>query len=335
LHGIEIKCSRGDWLHELKRPDKADKMFKYFDRWWLAVSDESVAHDYEIPPTWGLIVMDKIKANAPILAPEPIDRKFLAAIMRRVYETSPEAKLAAEYARGKEDGYRDGYERGAKSGTAAANLDVLRRNVKAFEDSSGISIGEWNLGDVGRAARALATHGPKRLKANIEGLRNQLGRWAAGLRAARYADRSGAGDAYHPAPGARAAGCPQHAGCHLRAATKESRSLRAVECAASGGARLQSGPHESGDHRGQTGRRSHGGFRTRGYPGSLRARGGHGCGSASVISGTRPALPTDSPRCHCKTAPHSQVYAKWPLLSPLLFGAVNISSHCGHFNMVA
>jgi hypothetical protein len=61
LHGIEIKCSRGDWLHELKRPDKADKMFKYFDRWWLAVSDESVAHDYEIPPTWGLIVMDKIR----------------------------------------------------------------------------------------------------------------------------------------------------------------------------------------------------------------------------------------------------------------------------------
>jgi len=33
LHGFEIKCSRGDWLGELRRPDKADKMFKYFDRW--------------------------------------------------------------------------------------------------------------------------------------------------------------------------------------------------------------------------------------------------------------------------------------------------------------
>src|ERR1700751_5682787 len=54
LHGFEIKCSRGDWLSEMRRPDKADKMFKYFDRWWLAVSDASVVNDYELPPTWGL-----------------------------------------------------------------------------------------------------------------------------------------------------------------------------------------------------------------------------------------------------------------------------------------
>jgi hypothetical protein len=52
---------------------------------------------------------------------------------------------------------------------------------------------------------------------------------------------------------------------------KKGRSLRAVECAASGGAGLQSGPHEPGDHRRQTGRRSHWGFRTRGHdPGSLK-----------------------------------------------------------------
>jgi hypothetical protein len=104
LHGFEIKCSRGDWLSEMRRPDKADKMFKYFDRWWLAVSDASVVNDYELPPTWGLIVMDKIKVQAPILTPEPLDRKFLAAIMRRVYETSPESALDAAFARGKAAG---------------------------------------------------------------------------------------------------------------------------------------------------------------------------------------------------------------------------------------
>jgi hypothetical protein len=59
--------------------------------------------------------------------------------------------------------------------------------------------------------------------------------------------------------------------------------------------------------------------------------GGHGSRSASVINGTRPAPPTDSPICHCNIAPQSShVYWEWP---PLL-GSVNGSSHCGHLNMV-
>ena len=66
-------------------------------------------------------------------------------------------------------------------------------------------------------------------------------------------------------------------------------------------------------------------------PGRRRSQlGGHGSGSVSVISGTRPAPPIDSPRCHCNIAPHSQMYSQWPLLP----GSVKISPHCGHFNMV-
>jgi hypothetical protein len=181
LHGFEIKCSRGDWLSEMRRPDKADKMFKYFDRWWLAVSDASVVNDYEVPPTWGLIVMDKIKVNAPILAPEPIDRKFLAAIMRRVYETSPEAAINAAFARAKEAGYHEGYDKGSQSTTAQANFNALLKSVKVFQEASGISLQDWDLGNIGRAVRALRDYQPARLQQTFQGLRNQLSVVARGL----------------------------------------------------------------------------------------------------------------------------------------------------------
>lgn len=86
LSGMEIKVSRSDWLRELKEPAKASATFEYFDRWYL-VAPRDVAKMEEIPGPWGWLAPegDKLVSlkKAPLNAePRPIDRKFLASILR-------------------------------------------------------------------------------------------------------------------------------------------------------------------------------------------------------------------------------------------------------------
>lgn len=86
LAGMEIKVSRSDWLRELKDPAKASTTFEYFDRWYL-VAPRDVAKMEEIPGPWGwlapegdkLVTLKKAPLNPE---PKPVDRKFLASILR-------------------------------------------------------------------------------------------------------------------------------------------------------------------------------------------------------------------------------------------------------------
>lgn len=86
LSGMEIKVSRSDWLRELKEPAKASATFEYFDRWYL-VAPRHVAKMDEIPGPWGwmapeddkLVTLKKAPLNADV---KPVDRKFLAAMLR-------------------------------------------------------------------------------------------------------------------------------------------------------------------------------------------------------------------------------------------------------------
>lgn len=52
LHGFEVKCSRSDWLAELRQPDKAETFRRFCDRWWLVTSDRSIVRD-DLPGGWG------------------------------------------------------------------------------------------------------------------------------------------------------------------------------------------------------------------------------------------------------------------------------------------
>lgn len=106
LHGHEVKCSRADWLTELKDPSKAEAFKRYMDRWWLVVSDPKIVYPEELPEGWGLIVATKykisatewrpaseghrlrVKAPAPKLTPEPLPRSMLACLMRSTAKTS-------------------------------------------------------------------------------------------------------------------------------------------------------------------------------------------------------------------------------------------------------
>lgn len=91
LHGFEFKVSKSDYRREAADPEKAEAIASYCDRWWI-VTPPSLLDGENIPPNWGWLAYDGrafyTKHKAEKLAPKPIDRVFLAAILRRAHEQS-------------------------------------------------------------------------------------------------------------------------------------------------------------------------------------------------------------------------------------------------------
>lgn len=97
LHGFEVKCSRGDWLRELAQPWKAAAFTRWVDYFWV-VTASSVAKRDEMPEGWGLMERRgaslHVVVRAKRLAPEPLDRSFVAALLRAACHRSPQAVAA-------------------------------------------------------------------------------------------------------------------------------------------------------------------------------------------------------------------------------------------------
>jgi hypothetical protein len=99
FHGHEVKCSRADWLAELRQPRKAQAIKRYMHYWWLVVSDASIVKPGELPDDWGLLVVTSkgLRATrpAPRLTPEPASLRFVAAFTRAVQKTSSDPQFAS------------------------------------------------------------------------------------------------------------------------------------------------------------------------------------------------------------------------------------------------
>ncbi len=146
LAGIEVKVSRTDWLKELKDPKKAEDLAKYCDYWYLAVGDTDIVKEGELPATWGLMAPTskggmKIVKEATKLSAEPIDRLFLAAIMRNMTERCVAKdtivpKMKERY----EAGVKDGEYKGER---AIKQYADLKKQVDDFTKASGVEMGGW------------------------------------------------------------------------------------------------------------------------------------------------------------------------------------------------
>lgn len=93
LHGHEVKCSRADWLTELRDPDKAEAFRRYMDYWWLVAANTRVCRLEELPVGWGLMVKSGDKLRAVVQAsrfarPEPMPRALLVSLLRATAKTS-------------------------------------------------------------------------------------------------------------------------------------------------------------------------------------------------------------------------------------------------------
>lgn len=90
IEGIEIKVSRSDWRRELDNPEKAEAIAKYCDYWWI-VAPAGIVQEHEVPAMWGYKQVSEKGAvrtikQAPKKDPVPLDRGFVAAMLRRASE---------------------------------------------------------------------------------------------------------------------------------------------------------------------------------------------------------------------------------------------------------
>ncbi|OCC05162.1 hypothetical protein BA190_09615 [Labrys sp. WJW] len=175
LWGMEIKISRKDWAKERAQPQKAETIAAYCDRWWLVTAPNVVRDEAEIPLAWGWLEFNGRafvrRRDAQKTETAPIDRKFLAALLRR----SDEATAAMVEARVAER-TKDVQERAAKQledNAAVIETEVqnrtrayqkLKEEVDAFEKAAGFRISQgygWGgSGDeMGRLVGAIRTLG--------------------------------------------------------------------------------------------------------------------------------------------------------------------------------
>jgi len=164
LEGVEVKVSRSDWLSELRQPDKADPIAKFCDFWWLAIGDEAIVKEGELPERWGLLVLSSgklvCKKQAPQLEPEPLTRGFISALLRRARDAQEAIRRNAE---------REGFNRGVESAPQAQEtertnaeheLAMIKSSLAEFEKASGLKIDGWNGGKLGGlVARIEQLHG--------------------------------------------------------------------------------------------------------------------------------------------------------------------------------
>lgn len=172
LHGFEVKSYRSDWLRERKDPEKAEEIAQRCHRWSLVVADETVAPLAEVPPAWGLLVMDgrklRVVRPATLREPKALTWSFLAALLRTSAKGT-EALLAASVPQNKID------EIVKQRVTAEAEHEVkllrsevqrMKDSIAAFEQASGVTIVDWrhpwDTARVGAAVRFLAESGGPR-----------------------------------------------------------------------------------------------------------------------------------------------------------------------------
>lgn len=133
IHGFEIKTARGDWLREVRAPEKAEAVAQYCDRWFIVVPSRTLVEPRELPPTWGLIVLDEKPSMTHAqrcLRAKRLDRGFLAAVLRalRRAEGVPPDRVQALEDQARTEGYRAGYRARPDS-----RLDDLRWHLNALK----------------------------------------------------------------------------------------------------------------------------------------------------------------------------------------------------------
>lgn len=160
VHGFEMKCFRGDWLKELKNPDKAEHNVAYCDRWWIVAADKEVCPKEELPPTWGLLIPRGANliavVQAPKLQPKALDRAWIASILRNASEwTRPKAHEVEARKLARSEGIKEGKESAeSEANLAKSELETLKKRVAAFEAESGVTIDRWDYPQIGRALRS-------------------------------------------------------------------------------------------------------------------------------------------------------------------------------------
>lgn len=191
--GFEIKSRRSDWLAELRKVSKSAAIQKYCNRWWIVAADKDVVklEAGELPPTWGLMVPRGKNqlvtvVEAPPLEPEPLDRGFIAALLRRAQEASQrpdlEEKIRAELRPVLEESFKR--VRDIEFDQMKRKYEEMEQKLERYKKASaavGIHYGDWHIDDLAKSIKYLKSHGPgqvlkdiKRQKSILEGVQVEM-----------------------------------------------------------------------------------------------------------------------------------------------------------------
>lgn len=158
LHGFECKSSRADWKRELENPEKAESIASKCNYWWIVTANDKVALVEELPPPWGLYVIEgttlrKVKPAAYIENDKPLSRGFVGALLRQAQAQIDEdaLRLRIEHecrAQYEETGRAEAYKQFERR-LEAANAEVVRltRLIAQFEKASGVDLGRFRYQD--------------------------------------------------------------------------------------------------------------------------------------------------------------------------------------------
>jgi len=133
---VELKVSRGDWLHEYKNPDKSRDAMNACDRFYLCIGEDIIVKDSELPEDWGLLVargdsVSRVKP-APILTGHMEESSYLTIlgrVLRKFMERQEFFPGIIQWAEGKAE--RRGYNRGY---AAAGRLSRVTSKGKVKHD---------------------------------------------------------------------------------------------------------------------------------------------------------------------------------------------------------
>lgn len=107
VHGIEVKVDRQDFLKEIAQPAKAEAVASKCDRFFIAAPAGLVKAEqlHALAPAWGLYEVNEapsgkrtvtVALGAEKLDPKPLDRMFIAAVLRRIRPASEELRSELE-----------------------------------------------------------------------------------------------------------------------------------------------------------------------------------------------------------------------------------------------
>lgn len=170
LAGIEIKVSRSDWRKELADAAKSDEIQKYCRYWYVAAPDGVVPLG-EVPETWGQVVCRgtgaEIVKAAPQLPETPPDWPLVAAVLRAAHGNSVPVDVVKDRITEAVATARVNWE-----GQGRRELETLQKTVRAFEESSGLEIGQYDFQarDLGEKVRFVQRTGIMKCRAIAQGL---------------------------------------------------------------------------------------------------------------------------------------------------------------------
>lgn len=162
IHGFEVKISRGDFLNEMKNPEKAMPIMQYCHRWSLVCPAGMVKLD-EVPATWGVYWFKdgavRKARQPPMLEAKPLTAGFVAALVRRAGQIDGGAiAKAVNEARKRWDDQRKG-DIENEVARRVGSRDGAYKLLQAMEAAYGHELHGWDIDALCKAVAVTAKMG--------------------------------------------------------------------------------------------------------------------------------------------------------------------------------